>query len=576
MKILFRLLLILIMIVSGCSGEKNPTRHNDFTPLTSIEIKVIPATTRLAIGTSIRLSAVGNFSDQFTRDISDEVVWASADPTTVAFVTGGGSGRVRGLAPGSAILTASKGAVTAHYTLTISSATITGLTISPTTPSVAKGLTAQFIASGSFSDATTQDLTFDASWTSIDPTVATVSDALLSKGLAQALAAGSTTISASFNGASTSTTLTVTVPVLQSIAVTSSTPSALSLSSASFKATGTYTDGSTVDITSLPTTIWSSSQSGVATINSTGTAKTVSQGTSSISATVGSISGTMNFNVTGGNLTGITLSVPTNTTLVKDTSIRMTATGTFSNGSTIISRDISGAVDWTVADTTKAVITVAGTNLVWLKASEVTFPAVPTTVTATSGSVTGTTSLTVTNPSPLSIAMSPATLDLYTGTGDRFILVASFNDGSTQDITADSNWSSNDTAKATVSDSGSTKGRVSGVAAGSTTISATYGSLTAVKNSVTVSARTITTLTIAGSTSMTSGNQIKFTANAGYSDGTSKDVTEDASWSLDKTNVAILTDAINQPGQIVAIDSGSATLTATFSGKSAIATVTVP
>jgi len=576
MNSLFRLLLILIVALSGCSGDKSPTRHNDFTPLTSIEIKATTATNQLAQGTSTRLTAVGNFSGLFTRDISDEVVWTTADQAKADFVAGGGSGRIRGKASGSVILTASKGAVSTQYTLTVSSATITGLTISPTAPSVAKGLTAQFTANGSFSDATTQDLTFDAAWTSSDTTVATIGDTLASKGLAQTVAAGSTTITASFNGASNSTVLTVTVPVLQSIAVTSTTPAALSLSTATFTATGTYTDKSTVPITSLATTNWSSSQTGVATIASGGAAKTLSQGTTTITAAVGSISGFMNFKVTGGNLTGITLSAP-NVTLVKDTSIRMTATGTFSNGSAILSRDISGVVDWTVTDATKAVVTVAGTNLVWLKASAVTVAGVPTTVTAKSGSVTATANLTVTNPSPLSIAMSPTTLELYSETGGRFTLAATYNDGTTQDVTADSSWSSNDTAKAKVSDSGGTKGRVSGVTAGSTTISATYGSLTAVKNTVTVVARTLQSLAISpASATISSGNQVTFTATASYNLGPKKDVTEDATWTLDKTSVAILADTTNQPGQVVAVDGGSATLTATFGGKSATATITVP
>jgi len=72
------------------------------------------------------------------------------------------------------------------------------------------------------------------------------------------------------------------------------------------------------------------------------------------------------------------------------------------------------------------------------------------------------------------------------------------------------------------------------------------------------------------------GNQVKFIATAAYSDGSTKDVTEDTVWSIDNSFVAILADSQNQPGQVVGVDSGSATLTASFGGKTQTVTITVP
>ena len=69
-----------------------------------------------------------------------------------------------------------------------------------------------------------------------------------------------------------------------------------------------------------------------------------------IAATLDGAIGATNLKVTGGNLTGIAVA-PADIRLVNGTSVRMTATGTFSNGS---SRDITGAVDWSVADSTIA------------------------------------------------------------------------------------------------------------------------------------------------------------------------------------------------------------------------------
>ena len=76
---------------------------------------------------------------------------------------------------------------------------------------------------------------------------------------------------------------------VQSIAVTPANPTIAVGATQQFTATGTYTDGSTKDITSQVT--WSSSNTGVATINSSGLATAVGGGSTTIKATQGSVSG---------------------------------------------------------------------------------------------------------------------------------------------------------------------------------------------------------------------------------------------------------------------------------------------
>ena len=561
----------ILPILSGCSSDETPTRLNDFTPLTSIEIvAVVPS---IAARTSTKLSVIGNFSGQFTRDITDQAVWSSNSPTVAEFITIENPNRVTGHVPGTAILTASVGGVTATFSLTVTSATVTTMTIAPAAPTIAKGLNTQFAVSGTFSDATTQDLTFDATWASSAPNVATVSDAAITKGFAQALEAGISTITATFDGVSGTTLLTITDVVLQSITVSPANPTVLSLSSESFQATGQYSDGSTADISSQA--IWLSSQPDIVTITTDGAAKTLATGTAFISATLNGVSGTSNLKVTGGNLTGIVLS-PVNPNLVKGTNEQITATGSFSNGST---RDISGAVDWSVASSVIANVTTPGGNQAVLNALAVTAASTPTKVTAKSGSVSIDTNLTVTAPLLQSISISPSSLNLAVGTSGRFAATATFNNGTTQDVTASSNWTSSDDTVATADNTGLDKGRIHGVAAaaGSVTISAAYGALT-VKVPVTVKARTIVTLAISGTPAVivSSGNQVTFTATATYSDASSQNVTEDTTWTIDNPNVAILADSQNQPGQVVAVDTGSATLTASFGGKTQTVTLTVP
>jgi hypothetical protein len=87
-------------------------------------------------------------------------------------------------------------------------------------------------------------------------------------------------------------------PTLTSIAVTPATPSVALSTPQQFKATGTFSDNSTQDLTATAT--WSSSATTIATISSAGLAATVGVGPTTIKATSGSVSGSTPFTVTPG------------------------------------------------------------------------------------------------------------------------------------------------------------------------------------------------------------------------------------------------------------------------------------
>jgi hypothetical protein len=285
----------------------------------------------------------------------------------------------------------------------------------------------------------------------------------------------------------------------------------------------------------------------------------------------GVVSGTSSLKATGGNLAVLNIA-PVVVSLVKGTVGRITATGTFTNGSV---RDVTGAVTWSTANAAIATVTAPGGNLAWLNALAATPAGVPVEVTARYGAETATTSLTVTAPTISSFAIIPTMLDLTANAVSRFTATAFFSDGTSQDVTASSDWTSSNVAAALIGNSGLTKGRASGVAAGTATIRAEYEGRT-VSAIVTVQNRVLQDLAITDSAAVSSGNQVPFTATATYSDGSSVDVTETTTWVISPINVAILADSQNQPGQIVAVDSGTATLTASFGGKTKTATITVP
>jgi len=158
------------------------------------------------------------------------------------------------------------------------------LDVTPAAPSLAKGLTQQFTATGTFSDGSTLDLSDSVNWTSTSPAVATLS----ATGLAQTLAVGATTIAATSGAISSDTLFTVTAAVPVSLGISPQSLRSgvgLTLQPA---ARATYTDGNLADVTNLVS--WTSSTPSVASIDAgSGLITGVSLGSSQVDATLGSL-----------------------------------------------------------------------------------------------------------------------------------------------------------------------------------------------------------------------------------------------------------------------------------------------
>src|SRR5439155_17351 len=165
-------------------------------------------------------------------------------------------------------------------TLTVTSATLVSIGVTPTNPGLPLGSTQQFTATGTFSDSTTQDLAIQVTWRSSSSAATTISGAGGSEGVATSVAAATTTMTVTLGGVSGSTTLTVTAATLSTITVTPTTPSIANGTKQQFTATGTYSDFTTQDLTTQVT--WSSSNTAFATIDSAGLATSVAADTTTI------------------------------------------------------------------------------------------------------------------------------------------------------------------------------------------------------------------------------------------------------------------------------------------------------
>jgi len=134
--------------------------------------------------------------------------------------------------------------------------------------------------------------------------------------VATGVGVATTTITATSGAISGSTNLTVTPAILTSITITPLNPPVPVGGTQQFTATGTFTDGTTQNLTSSAT--WSSSNPAIATVSNTGLGNGLGQGTATISAQYGSVTGTDNFTVTAAVLSSITVT-PSNPSIALGT-----------------------------------------------------------------------------------------------------------------------------------------------------------------------------------------------------------------------------------------------------------------
>ena len=547
------------LLVAACSGSSAVNKSLQ-------SIGVTPSNPSLATGTTLQLAATATYSDQSNQDITSLVTWASSD---AAVLTISAAGLVTAVTPGTATVTATSGSLAGSTTVTVTAATLQSIALTPPTPSIAKGTTQQFTATGTYSDNSTQDITTQATWSSSDSTIATVSDAAGSKGLGTGVAIGTATVSAALNGVTGSTSLTVTAATLQSIGVTPPAPSAAKGTTLQFTATGTYSDNSTQDITSQVT--WASSATTVATISdaagSKGLASAVSVGTSNISAALDGKTGGTTLTVTAATLQSIAVT-PTAPSVAKGSPVQFTATGTYSDNST---QDITSQVTWASSVTAVASIS----NAAGSKGLASTVGVGASNISAALSGKTGGTMLTVTAAILESISVTPATPSRPVGITLPFTATGIFTDGTTQDLTTQVTWSSSSTGMATISNTAGSIGVATPVAPGNTTIGATRGALSG-STVLTVTTAMLTSIAVTpADPSIAKGTTQQFTATGNYSDGSSFDLTQTATWGSSMTSVATISNAAGSKGKASAADIGNTTISAAFDGKTGTTMLTV-
>lgn len=401
----------------------------------------------------------------------------------------------------------------------------TAITLDKTTLTVEDGLSTSLVATLSPADATD-----DIIWTSDNETVATVT----SEGRVTGRRVGTANITASCTNYSATCAVTVKTNPSESVVI-----NALS---------STLYVGSVVTMTATvkPPTItapinWTSSNPNIATINSTsGELTAVAPGAVVITAECDGITGKRSVVVNPIEATGVTLSEISVVLKVTETSA---LTATVSPENTTYKDIVWGSSNDNVATVANGIITAVGVG--------------EATITATCGSVSSTCLVKVEATPAESVTVSPdeATIKV----GQSIQLSSLVMPETTTDKTV--NWTSSQTSIATVSDDGT----VTGVSAGSVTITATCGT---VSSTCTVTVEEVQPDEVYidySELNLYVGQTQQLVAML------NSEQAENAQWISSDASVA----TVSETGLVTGVAKGSATITVTVNNVSATCAVNV-
>jgi uncharacterized protein YjdB len=381
-------------------------------------------------------------------------------------------------------------------------------------------------------------------WQTSQPSVATID----SQGVVTAVGQGVTQISATYEGVTGTTPLTVGQAALLTITVGPKQSSVAVGESDQLVATGNFSDGNTQDLTHSAT--WSSSVPATANVNAQGAVTGTSVGVAQVSAAYMGVTGSASVTVGPPVLLSITVRTPKQSSSSSSSSIsvlplgeseQLTATGNFSDGST---QDLTQSATWsssepaTVKVSAQGVVTGLGVGAVQ--------------VSATYQAVSGSVSITVAHPTLVAITVSPNPSSLPLGESEQLTVTGNFSDGNVRMLAQFVTWTSS-SANASVTN----QGIVTAMSLGVAQVSASYQGLTG-SAMITVGPPALLSITVnPNQYSLPVGETRQLTAIGNFSNGTTQNMTQSATWS---SSSAIA--SVSATGMVTATAAGESTITA--------------
>jgi hypothetical protein len=528
-----------------------------------VSIAVTPPAPKIAGGTTQQFAATGTYADNSTQNLTSTVVWNSSNTSTATISNAQGTqGLATGIAAGTTAITAALNGITSPPdTLTVSSANLVSIAVTPASVTISLGQQQQYTATGTFSDTTTQDISNTVTWASSNPAQVPITVSGNATGAATTTSAVSITAT---KGSITSPPATISVvpPTLASIAITPSTSTLAQGTHRQYTATGTQTNGSKLDVTNLGA--WSSLTPALASVGPHGLVKGISTGTAIIQVVYSGVTQAVNIDVTNPVLDTITVT-PITATIPAGVTQNFTATAAFHDGTT---QDLTLDSTWASSDTTVATIPTQGRALALS-----TGAGKSANITATFGSITGQATINVSTSTLSSITVSPATALLAPGSNTTFQAIGNYiNPTATANLSGVSVWASSNPLVVTVAG-----GVASGQSAGTATITAKYQGITsATGGQVVVTSSPLSSITVSpAAAAAPQGINTAFSATGIFANQTTQNLTTNVTWATTVPSVANISNTFPQNGVAVGTAPGSTGVTAVFAGIVGTATFNV-
>jgi trimeric autotransporter adhesin len=388
---------------ASCSG--GGTEPN--TP-TVAQITLSPLTPTVLAGQNVTLSA--QLKDAAGNAVTGQgVLWTTSD-ATIATVSGG---VVTTIKPGAVTITATSGTASSNTTVTVVPA-VAQVVVTPSPAEVVLNGTVQLtvtLRDAAGNEIAPRSIT-PVTWTSSSDAAATVS----STGQVTGKVVGAVTITATAEGKIGTTTVNVR-PVVATVTVTPN-PLNLVLGGSTGTLTATMRDVAGNSLSRAAT--WSSDNTAIAEVSSTGVVTAKGVGTATITATSEGKTGTASVVVGSASAATVTVT-PSPVTVEAGTTTTLEAVVKNENGQVLTGRTVT----WTSSDITKATVNASGV---------VTGVAVGTaTITATSSEgKQGTATVNVVDtkaPVLLKLTLSPSTVSVASGPA-TVTISAQLTDGS--------------------------------------------------------------------------------------------------------------------------------------------------
>jgi hypothetical protein len=398
----------------------------DVVPALAVTLSAAISDSTIPKGTTSYIRALSDFSDTSTFDVSTHTTWTSSDDT-IATVTCTDEGcAANGLSLGAATLTATFSGLTSTVDVTVVDPVVESVTLANPLVTLTVGAMQSVVLTGVYSDMSTSDVTATATWVSSDTAVATVV-----KGAITAVGGGMATITASFG--SEQATLTVVVEAHQTgVVITTVTPTVPLGKTFQLGADAVFEGNVHIPVGTAAS--WTSSDTTVATISTTGLVSTGGSG-----RTMGTTTITATYPATGtgfSDTTMLTVGAP----VAASVSIAALPTLHASDAPYPLSTQVIDSNGGTSAPVGAVTYAVANEGVATVDSNGLLSPKSPgnTTVTATADGVTGTATVHV-EGALSAIVISPRMTTISAGaavfTASAFYAGASGTSPLTEDVT---------------------------------------------------------------------------------------------------------------------------------------------